>query len=60
MVMQQVRNNKSNQRIPVTVVTGFLGSGKTTLINHILKGQHELKVAVIVNEFGEIGIDGRR
>ena len=59
MVMQQVQNNKSNQRIPVTVVTGFLGSGKTTLINHILKGQHERKVAVIVNEFGEIGIDGQ-
>lgn len=59
MVMQQVRNNKSSQRIPVTVVTGFLGSGKTTLINHILKGQNERKVAVIVNEFGEIGIDGQ-
>ncbi len=56
MVMQQ---SKTNQRIPVTVVTGFLGSGKTTLINHILKGQHGQKVAVIVNEFGEIGIDGQ-
>lgn len=58
MVMQ-VQQNKSNKRVPVTVVTGFLGSGKTTLINHILKGQHGQKVAVIVNEFGEIGIDGQ-
>jgi G3E family GTPase len=58
MIMQQVRSNVA-QRVPVTVVTGFLGSGKTTLINHILKGQHGQKVAVIVNEFGEIGIDGQ-
>ncbi|PSB13376.1 cobalamin biosynthesis protein CobW, partial [filamentous cyanobacterium CCP2] len=47
------------ERIPATVVTGFLGSGKTTLINYILKGQSGRKVAVIVNEFGEIGIDGQ-
>ena len=45
--------------IPVTILTGFLGSGKTTLINHILEGQHGRKIAVIVNEFGEIGIDGQ-
>lgn len=47
------------RKIPVTVITGYLGSGKTTLLNHILKGQHGRKVAVIVNEFGEVGIDGQ-
>lgn len=45
-------------KIPVTVLTGFLGSGKTTLLNYILKENHGLKIAVIENEFGEIGIDG--
>ena len=45
------------QRIPVTVLTGYLGSGKTTLLNRILSGNHGKRYAVIVNEFGEIGID---
>src|SRR5690242_18738757 len=44
-------------RIPVTVLTGFLGSGKTTLLNHVLKQQGMDSTAVIVNEFGEIGLD---
>ncbi len=44
-------------RIPVTVLTGFLGSGKTTLLNRILTEQHGRRIAVIENEFGEIGID---
>jgi G3E family GTPase len=45
--------------MPVTIITGFLGSGKTTLLNQILKNKHDLKVAVFVNEFGDINIDSQ-
>jgi G3E family GTPase len=45
--------------MPVTIITGFLGSGKTTLLNHILQNQQNLKVAVLVNEFGDINIDSQ-
>eukprot|EP00041_Stephanoeca_diplocostata_P029556 m.876722 g.876722 ORF g.876722 m.876722 type:complete len:433 (+) comp23580_c0_seq19:71-1369(+) len=47
----------SFNRVPVTVITGFLGSGKTTLLNYILRSQHHKRIAVIQNEFGDIGID---
>lgn len=46
------------QRIPVTIITGFLGAGKTTLINNLIKKHPEKKFAIIENEFGEIGLDG--
>merc|ERR1712241_1646138 len=46
-----------NKKIPVSVLTGFLGSGKTTLLNHILQVNHGKRIAVIENEFGEVGID---
>ncbi len=49
--------SESSEKIPVTVLTGYLGAGKTTLLNRILSEPHGKKYAVIVNEFGEIGID---
>ena len=48
---------QQDNMIPVTILTGFLGSGKTTLLNRILKEDHGQKIAVIENEFGEVGVD---
>ena len=45
-------------KIPVTVITGFLGAGKTTLVRHLLQNNRGRRIAVMVNEFGELGIDG--
>jgi cobalamin biosynthesis protein CobW len=50
--------NTSLTRVPCTIVTGFLGAGKTTLIRHILANAQGRRLAVIVNEFGDVGIDG--
>ncbi|TBL70826.1 CobW family GTP-binding protein [Paenibacillus thalictri] len=54
-----IAEQTADPRIPVTVLTGFLGAGKTTLLNHLLTANHGQKIAVIVNEFGEIGIDNQ-
>ncbi|MEL6161648.1 MAG: GTP-binding protein [Cyanobacteria bacterium J06627_32] len=48
-----------DKRLPVTIITGFLGSGKTTVVNHILESFKDSKVAVLVNEFGDINIDSQ-
>ena len=45
-------------KVPVTVVTGFLGAGKTTMIRHLLGGAHGRRLALIINEFGDVGVDG--
>lgn len=49
---------KVMHKIPVTVITGFLGAGKTTLVRHLLQNNQGRRIAVLVNEFGEVGIDG--
>ncbi|MFN8746406.1 MAG: CobW family GTP-binding protein [Pseudanabaena sp.] len=57
--MQTLQLDIPKRGMPVTIVTGFLGSGKTTLLNQILKNRQDLKVAILVNEFGDINIDGQ-
>lgn len=50
--------NSSATRVPATVVTGFLGSGKTTLLRHLIQTLNDRRIAIVVNEFGDVGIDG--
>src|SRR6185437_12943790 len=52
-----IRKNSMAEMTPVTVLTGFLGAGKTTVLNHLLRQPALARTAVLVNEFGEIGID---
>jgi len=51
--------NRKSSQIPLTIIGGFLGSGKTSLVNHILNNTHNKRVAVLVNDFGEINIDAK-
>ena len=47
-----------DQKIPATVITGFLGSGKTTMIRNLLENANGKRIALIINEFGDLGVDG--
>ncbi|WP_299611271.1 cobalamin biosynthesis protein CobW [uncultured Tateyamaria sp.] len=51
-------NKVSLNKVPVTVITGFLGSGKTTLVRHLMQNPQGKRLAVVVNEFGDVGVDG--
>src|SRR6059036_1491069 len=56
--LRGTRMSTSSARVPCTIVTGFLGAGKTTLIRHVLANAPGRRLAIIVNEFGDVGIDG--
>jgi G3E family GTPase len=55
--MSQESDSAAPPLTPITVITGFLGAGKTTLVNYILREQRQWKIAVLENEFGEVSID---
>src|SRR4030081_1351854 len=48
----------SVEKVPVTIITGFLGAGKTTLVRHLMRNPQGRRLAILVNEFGDLGIDG--
>ena len=50
----------ASSELPITVLTGFLGAGKTTLVNRVLSQPHQVRIGVLVNEFGQLGIDSQR
>ena len=50
----------STEKIPATVITGFLGAGKTTLIRNLLENAKGRRIALVINEFGDVGVDGER
>jgi G3E family GTPase len=55
--MAEASTNPKGDLTPITVITGFLGAGKTTFVNYILKEQRDWKICVLENEFGEVSID---
>ena len=57
MPMPMPNDEAKKKKVPVTLITGYLGSGKTTLLNYILTEEHNKKIAVILNEFGEGAVD---
>ena len=54
----KVQKEVPYEKIPITILTGYLGSGKTILLKHILYGDHGKEIAVIVNDIGEVNVDG--